>query len=128
MPKTIDHRSELAAKYRPLYKTRQWAALREEVIRRDMGACRTCGILCRTGERSIRTATVDHVVPHRGDLVLFYDPDNLQLLCGSCHSGQKQRTEKSGFSTAVGLDGFPIDANHPANVADRRFTKGSSSV
>ncbi len=126
MPRTYDWGSAEAAEYRKLYKTVAWQRLREQVIQRDMGTCRTCGILCTTGTRSTRTATIDHITPHKGDLALFYDPANLQLLCGSCHSGQKQRSEKSGYSTAVGLDGFPTDPRHPANVADRRFTKGTA--
>lgn len=126
MPKTYDWRSEEAKQYRPLYKTARWQRLRLEVIARDGGRCRTCGILCRMGERSGRTATVDHVVPHKGDPVLFFDPENLQLLCGVCHSGQKQRVEKSGYSTAVDAEGYPADPRHPANLADRGATKGPS--
>lgn len=34
---------------------------------------------------------VDHVVPHRGDRVLFWDPTNLQALCQSCHSAKTAR-------------------------------------
>ncbi len=30
---------------------------------------------------------VDHIIPHRGDTVLFWDFEhNLQVLCASCHS------------------------------------------
>ena len=28
---------------------------------------------------------VDHVIPHRGDQKLFWDEDNWQALCKSCH-------------------------------------------
>lgn len=36
---------------------------------------------------------VDHIEPHRGDQVLFWDRNNWQALCSSCHSSVKQREE-----------------------------------
>lgn len=36
---------------------------------------------------------VDHIVPHRGDRELLRDPNNLQTLCATHHSGEKQREE-----------------------------------
>ncbi|MCG2586507.1 HNH endonuclease signature motif containing protein [Massilia sp. TS11] len=41
-------------------------------------------------------SVVDHKVAHRGDMKLFWDRDNWQSLCPSCHSSVKQRMEKSG--------------------------------
>lgn len=29
---------------------------------------------------------VDHIIPHKGDMRLFWDTDNWQSLCKSCHS------------------------------------------
>lgn len=40
---------------------------------------------------------VDHIVPHRGDRVLFWDSDNnWQALCAPCHS-VKTAAEDGGF-------------------------------
>jgi 5-methylcytosine-specific restriction enzyme A len=39
---------------------------------------------------------VDHIVPHKGDMVLFWDPDNHQTLCETCHN-RKTVTEDGGF-------------------------------
>ena len=36
---------------------------------------------------------VDHVVPHRGDMQLFWDSANWQSLCTPHHSRDKQREE-----------------------------------
>ena len=36
-------------------------------------------------ERLGRRTVVDHIVPHRGDARLFWDEDNWQPLCKSCH-------------------------------------------
>lgn len=37
----------------------------------------------------------DHIIPHRGGGVLFWDMDNWQPLCTSCHA-RKSRLEKRG--------------------------------
>ena len=34
---------------------------------------------------------VDHKIPHRGDLALFRDWNNLQSLCKACHSRKTRR-------------------------------------
>lgn len=45
-------------------------------------------------ERRIRDAeVVDHKIPHRGDMVLFWDRTNWQALCGTCHNTTKKREE-----------------------------------
>lgn len=40
---------------------------------------------------------VDHIIPHRGDKVLFWDRNNWQSLCKTHHS-RKTATEDSGFA------------------------------
>jgi 5-methylcytosine-specific restriction protein A len=37
------------------------------------------------------TEEVDHIVPHRGDPVIFWDPDNLQGLCRAHHAAKTRR-------------------------------------
>ncbi|WP_440642070.1 HNH endonuclease [Bradyrhizobium sp. PUT101] len=71
--------------------------------------------LCRMcAEQGVVTAAtiVDHVIPHRGDQQLFWLGE-LQSLCASHHSKDKQQIETQGFSTAIGADGLPLDARHP---------------
>jgi 5-methylcytosine-specific restriction enzyme A len=62
---------------------------------------------------------VDHITPHRGDPLLFFDFDNTQSLCDAypwrCHSAVKQSIEKRGYDKAIGLDGWPTDEAHPMN-------------
>jgi len=55
---------------------------------------------------------VDHIVPHKGDHKLFWDPSNHQALCKQCHDGHKQRLEKTGAMSGCSLDGVPIDPDH----------------
>ena len=42
--------------------------------------------------RYVKVTDVDHIVPHRGDPRLFWDEENWQALCHSCHS-KKTRNE-----------------------------------
>jgi hypothetical protein len=52
-------------------------------------------------EGKITAAQVaDHIVPHRGDVNLFWQ-GKLNSLCWSCHSNIKQQQEINGFSRAI---------------------------
>lgn len=48
---------------------------------------------CQKQSRLVFGNVVDHVIPHKGDLSLFWDIDNLQTLCSACH-GVKSEKEK----------------------------------
>ena len=49
-------------------------------------------------------ATVtDHVTPHKGDETLFWDEDNHQSLCETCHD-VKTVTEDGGFGRNYSAD------------------------
>ena len=41
---------------------------------------------CAKAGRRRRAEEVDHITPHKGDEELFFNVDNLQSLCKSCHS------------------------------------------
>lgn len=55
----------------------------------------------------IRAATlVDHIIPHRGDMQLFWDPTNWQALSGEVHNTVKKVLEArwdQGIVTAAEL-------------------------
>lgn len=56
--------------------------------------------LCQhcTDNNEVEEATVvDHITPHRGDSVLFWDRQNWQPLCKLCHD-RKTATEDGGFT------------------------------
>jgi 5-methylcytosine-specific restriction enzyme A len=55
---------------------------------------------------------VDHVVHHRGVWNAFI-LGPIQSLCHPCHDGIKRREDRDGYSRAIGLDGYPVDARHP---------------
>lgn len=65
--------------------------------------------------RVVPASVVDHVDPHRGDMVKFWDSGNWQSLCKPCHDVAKQRQEKSGVVVGCNLAGRPLDPNHHWN-------------
>jgi 5-methylcytosine-specific restriction protein A len=50
-------------------------------------------VMCEEDGKVTAAAVVDHVVPHRGDVRLFWDESNWQALCKKCHDGEKARQE-----------------------------------
>jgi len=58
---------------------------------------------------------VNHRIPHKGDLVLFWDPANHQSVCKPHHDGPIARAEGLGYSPGVDQSGWPVDPKHPGN-------------
>lgn len=48
--------------------------------------CKGCGLV-------VGATCVDHITPHRGDQVLFWDVSNWQPLCTTCHCRKTARGE-----------------------------------
>lgn len=84
------------------YSTREWATLRAAQLRAEP-FCR----LCMKVGRSRPAVVVDHIVPHKGDRVLFFDPLNLQSLCRHCHDSVKQSWEIGDEGRGCDFDGVP---------------------
>lgn len=77
--------------WRAWYKTARWQRLRWSVLVRGMFTCQRC----QRVEADTSQLVADHVVPHRGDAMRFWDADNLQCLCKRCHDRAKQSEEWS---------------------------------
>ena len=61
-------------------KGQRWERLRRRILDRDNWTCQKCG-------KSAGRFEVDHVLPlHLGGAA--WDMDNLQCLCGRCHSAK----------------------------------------
>ena len=60
----------------------------------------------------VLATVVDHIKPHRGNELLFYDARNLQSLCKLHHDSTKQREEKRGVQIGCDVDGIPNDPHH----------------
>ena len=88
----------------------RWQKYREGFLRKH-ALCMDC----QKRGRVVASTVVDHIIPHRGDTKLFWDKNNHQALCESCHSSHKQRLEKSGVEVGCDISGVPIDRNHHWN-------------
>ncbi|MCD9572201.1 HNH endonuclease [Pseudomonas protegens] len=73
----------------------KWQKAREQYLC-DNPLCVYCSKIGRTAAASV----VDHKIPHRGDMTLFWDQDNWQSLCKPCHDSVKQAEEARGFAQA----------------------------
>lgn len=69
--------------------------------------CVRCAALGMDEEATV----VDHIKPHRGDKVLFWDHDNWQALCKPCHD-VKTAVEDGGFGRSA--------ESRESDVASRR--------
>lgn len=80
------------------YNKKRWRQLRLEILERDGWMCAGCAVphLLVGKAPAPTSAVVDHIEPHRGNLALFFDPENLQSVCKAYHDSEKQRLEKSG--------------------------------
>jgi len=75
-----------SAQWHSLYESQEWRKRRAMFLKK-YPVCFICG----------KPATIaDHIIPHRGDLTLFYDESNLQPMCQSCHS-RKTMKENNNF-------------------------------
>jgi 5-methylcytosine-specific restriction protein A len=52
---------------------------------------------CLEGVKQLKAATVvDHIIPHKGDMELFWNRSNWQAMAKDCHD-RKTATEDGGF-------------------------------
>jgi 5-methylcytosine-specific restriction enzyme A len=54
----------------------------------------------------------NHVEPHQGDVNKFW-LGPFRSLCKRCHDSAKKFAEARGYRPDIGLDGWPLDPNHP---------------
>jgi 5-methylcytosine-specific restriction endonuclease McrA len=70
--------------------TYEWQRYRAQYLA-EHPMCRIKGKGCE-----IAASVVDHIKPHRGDMVLFWDQTNHQAACAHCHNAHKQKSERKG--------------------------------
>lgn len=66
----------------------RWQRARETYLR-SHPLC----VECKTNSFITPSTTVDHIVPHRGDIKLFWDTNNWQALCKMHHDKKTARGE-----------------------------------
>lgn len=103
----VQHRAVVRKQSRertPNLYGRKWQQYRLHYLRAH-SLCVHCaqrGVLTPANE-------VDHITPHRGDMRLFWNHDNHQALCHSCHSTKTARYD-GGFGRIT--DGKDPDRLH----------------
>lgn len=101
-----DKHSEDISKYRQSSSKRgygyKWRKARETHLQLHP-FCEECR---RQGKPAVLATDVDHIVPHKGNPVLFWDPNNWQSLCHTCHS-IKTAKEDGGFGRPCPDRGVP---------------------
>ncbi|MGY4876495.1 HNH endonuclease [Vreelandella aquamarina] len=85
----------------------KWQKAREEYLR-EHPLC----VFCQRRGKVTPASVVDHIVPHKGDLKLFWRRSNWQSLCKPCHDIDKQRLENGGVMPGCDADGMPADPHH----------------
>jgi len=70
-------------------KSAEWARLRYDALEKSDGKCQCCGRSKHDGV----VLNVDHIKPVRLYWKLRADPDNHQVLCGTCNWGKGNRYE-----------------------------------
>lgn len=51
---------------------------------------------CESRGRIVPATVVDHIKPHKGDMILFWDESNHQAMCKRCHD-KKTASKDGGF-------------------------------
>lgn len=98
-----DYRSDEAKEYRKLYNTAAWKKRRLAQLAAHP-LCHYCELQGITALAQV----ADHVVPHRGDLTLFWNGE-LQSLCKTHHDTVKQVEEQTGLKAVLfDADGYPV--------------------
>lgn len=88
--------------YKHLYASPAWkgpSGLRLVILRRDP-VCTACGTAPST--------VADHIKDHRGDLKLFYSPENVRGVCKPCHD-KKTGSMYGGGDRAVPVPPAIVD-------------------
>lgn len=70
-----------------------------EASKAHLKANRLC-VLCEKVGKITAAKCTDHIIPHKGDRALFWDPLNWQALCYRCHS-RKTVLEDGGFGNPI---------------------------
>lgn len=77
--------------YDSFYHSREWQAVRRQVLDRDNYLCQ----VCKRAGRITPATTVHHIVPVRADWTRRLDPANLETICKTCHNAEHNERAKS---------------------------------
>lgn len=92
--RAYDRQREAANDWRRWYRTRRWTLLREAIYARDHGTCTETGVLLIGRGNQPNAPVIHHKVPHNGDPLLFWDPDNLVTVSKAWHDSEGQKADR----------------------------------
>jgi len=95
------------------YNTTRWRKLRLYKLAKDP-LCWYCEQMGKVTPAD----TVDHIKAHKGDPKLAWCYSNLRSSCKACHDRSGQLKDIHGYVPGVGIDGMPIDPEHPWRKGD----------
>ncbi|AGL03635.1 restriction endonuclease [Desulfoscipio gibsoniae DSM 7213] len=90
------NRKERPKYSKQLYNSARWQRLRKKVLL-EHPLC----VECERQGRITPATIVDHVKPHKGNLNLFWDENNLQALCKNCHDSKTTKEGRWGDKNRV---------------------------
>jgi len=99
------------SQYPHLYSSARWRG-RRGLQRMKLDVDPLCWYCLQMGVIVVATV-VDHIKPHHGDEELFFNWDNLRSSCKTCHDSYAAIKDNIGYAPGVGIDGLPIDTEHP---------------
>lgn len=119
MPHKPPRHRPAGQEYKHLYRSKDWHGphgIRQRALVRDLYTCqRCCCLLVTTDRHHPQAAVVNHKTPHKGDVSLFFDLQNVESVCKADHDKRIQIEEARGYTIGVDLSGRPVDPNHPWN-------------
>ena len=86
-----------SSEYRYLYNKNKWKVASKAF--RDQHPLCECDE-CKQRVVPLPAEVVDHIIPHKGDVVLFWDRENWQSMAKKCHD-KKTVKEDGGFGNKV---------------------------
>lgn len=90
-PKKVFTQRSKSRQWHNLYESARWRKESKDFLKK-YPVCFICGKPSRI---------TDHIIPHRGDVTLFWDQNNWQPMCWSCHS-RKTFKENNNFNKQKG--------------------------
>lgn len=98
VPASRDVRRSKAKPWRKWYATKRWRDMRIDRLRLMNWTCEQTGELLIGQGNDWNAPVLDHIEPHNGDPVLFWDLGNVQIVTKQWHDSEKQKQERAGLA------------------------------
>lgn len=98
------------SQYSKMYNCSRWRKLRA----RQLATHPLCEF-CRRRGLAVAATVCDHIEPHKGDQIKFWQGPFMSL-CKPCHDGPKKDIELGNGIRGGDVDGNPCDPNHHWNA------------